>query len=101
MDGYRIQGQRTAEARTRDLMWTIVEAGPVADAYLAAQTRREWAMAAVESTVGESAASAFWSRGRRWLGTLLVMTGQRLQDTELVGQTVTGPVPAVEPGSAS
>ena len=96
MDTYRTRGQQTAEARTNELLRTIVDGGPLADAYLAAQARREWAVAAVPPTASRDLAAA-----GRWLGTRLIAIGQRLKGAHPVGRAIGGPAAAAEPGTAS
>ena len=101
MDTYRTRGQRTAEARTNELLRTIVDGGPLADAYLATQARREWAMAAVRPTVARRTTSRDLAAAGRWLGTRLGAIGQRLQGAHPVGRAIGSRAAAAEPGTAS
>ena len=101
MDAYRTGGQRSAEARTRELLRVVIDNGPLVGQYLAAQDRREWAMAAVLPTVTRPTASRNRAAAMRWLGTQLVAIGQRLQGVLPVGQVIGGHAAAAEPGTAS
>ena len=101
MDAYRTRGRRTAEARTNELLRTIVDGGPLADAYLATQARREWAMAAVRPTVARRTAGRDLAAARRRLGSGLAAVGQRLQGAHSVGRAIGGRAAAAEPGTAS
>ena len=75
--------------------------GPLVGGYLAAEERREWALAAVRPTVRRPGIRLDLAGTRRWLGTRLVAVGQRLQGAHPVGQAIGSPAAAVEPGTAS
>ena len=100
MDGYRVQGHRTAEARTRELMRAVRDMGPLAGEYVARQDTRQWAMATARppsAAPGTGTRIAQAARGR--VGAALVSFGQRLQGERRTRPTVASALEASGPVS--